>query len=133
MKIPVVASSVFHRHAAPPAANVALSISVPGCAFWPGSPCPSAWQPMTGTRESRGKLITTAPWCWGRMCSSIIVSDRAPAMACALPNWPFVPARLSEPITRMFIAAVLYWGGRLPSRWETSTWRMPSTTLRYAM
>ena len=62
MKIPVVASSVFHRHAAPPAANVALSISVPpGCAFWPGSPCPSGWQPMTGTRESRGKLITTAP------------------------------------------------------------------------
>ena len=38
------------------------------------------------------------------------VRPRIPAMACALPNWPRVPARLSDPITRMFIAAVLYSG-----------------------
>ena len=129
--MPVDDSRVFHRHAGPPEANVALSISVaPGCAVWPRSPIPSAWHPMMGTSESRGKLITTPPRCWGRMCSSIIVSDRAPAMAWALPNWPLVPVRLSDPITRMFIAAVLYWGGRLPSRWLTSTCLIPSTTLR---
>ena len=85
---------------------------------------------MIGTSESRGKLITTAPLWSGRMCSSIIVSDRAPWMAWVLPNCPSVPTRLSDPMTRMFSAEVYCGGLLLPSRLETSSCLIPSTTSR---
>ena len=51
-------------------------------------------------------------------------------MAWVLPNCPWVPARLSDPMTRMFSAEV-YCGGRLlPSRLDTFTCLIPSTTSR---
>jgi hypothetical protein len=52
------------------------------------------------------------------------VSERAPRTS--LPNLPSVPARESEPISRMFVEP-LSLGGRLPSIWAvTSSWLMPS-------
>jgi hypothetical protein len=58
------------------------------------------------------------------MCSTIVVSERAPRTS--LPNLPSVPARESEPISRMFVEP-LSLGGRLPSIWAVmASWLMPS-------
>ncbi len=74
--------------------------------------------------------MMSARWWPGAMCSSITVSERAPVMTLALPK-PRVPARLSEPMTRMLSAAV--YGGRcLPSSAElTATRLMLPYTVRY--
>ena len=129
IRIPVSCSRVFHRHGAPPAENVAFSRSTwPGAACWPACPWPSFEQASIGTIESRGKLMTSARAWPGAMCSSMEVSDREPRTSA--PNlWP-VPARESEPMTRMFRPAVN--GGRLPSMAAvTFSWWMLPRTPRY--
>jgi hypothetical protein len=80
--------------------------------------------------ESRGKLITVARCRPGEMCSTITVSERWPASVRLAPNLLFAPARLSEPISRMF-SALVYFGGRFPRPVILTRW-MLSTTFRYS-
>src|SRR6266498_2716214 len=65
---------------------------------------PSGLQPNVCTMESRGRLISVAPVRCGEICIKIIVSERAPRTP--RPNFLFVPARLSDPMSRTFSGVV---------------------------
>ena len=121
MRILVSFSTVLIVQAGPASENAELNIAI----VWAGTTVPSCLvHDGIGTMESRGMLTSVADLRSAARCSTIVVSDRAPATFAA-----FLPFRLSEPITRMFSAlgsSATFCGRSLagPIRFETSMWLM---------